>query len=319
MVDLSIIIPVYNVEQYLENCLNSILNGNLKNIELICINDGSTDNSLNILNNYAEKYNNIKVISQQNQGQGVARNLGIEIAQGEYIGFVDPDDWVEPEMFERMYNQAKKFDLDIITCNRKCHFQDKIKYKNDWKKIKGNYTNIKKQKVTNIRPNNNLTYQDIQQTLLVSFCFCWNKIFKASLIKDYNIKFSSTRLSEDVIFILKAFLYAKKISYLNEYLYNYRESSQSISHKITDYAFDEFQVIQELEEFFNNNPQYKNFLYENYQFYKLFSLTHKYNQVSKNKQKLFLLKAKNILNQKEYLLLLKKNKLWLELIKELFL
>ena len=97
----SIIIPVYNVEQYLPKCLDSIINQTLKDIEIICINDGSIDNSLSILKEYASKDDRIIIIDKENEGQGIARNLGIKKAKGKYIGFVDPDDWVDIQMFEK--------------------------------------------------------------------------------------------------------------------------------------------------------------------------------------------------------------------------
>ena len=92
---ISVIVPVYNVEKYLKRCLNSLVNQTYTNIEIICVNDGSKDNSLNILNEYAQKDNRIVVISQENQGQGIARNKGLEIAKGDYIGFIDPDDFID--------------------------------------------------------------------------------------------------------------------------------------------------------------------------------------------------------------------------------
>ena len=128
MIKVSIVIPVYNVQKYLHECLDSLINQTLKDIEIICINDGSTDNSLNILKEYALKDSRIKVIDKENEGQGIARNLGIELAQGEFIGFVDPDDWLEPEMLEMMYNQAKVLFSQVVICDYKKYFEDDNKY-----------------------------------------------------------------------------------------------------------------------------------------------------------------------------------------------
>ena len=107
-VKVSIIVPVYNVEKYLRKCLDSLVNQTLKDIEIICINDGSTDDSLNILQEYAREHHNVVVIDQENQGVSIARNNGINKAQGDYIGFVDPDDWVEPDMFKILYEKAEE-------------------------------------------------------------------------------------------------------------------------------------------------------------------------------------------------------------------
>lgn len=114
MVKVSVIVPVYNVENYLEYCLSGLLNQTLQDIEIICVNDGSTDNSINILQRYQQTDNRIKIITQSNSGQGTARNNAIDIANGEYIGFVDPDDYVSPQMFETLYNQAKAYNADLV-------------------------------------------------------------------------------------------------------------------------------------------------------------------------------------------------------------
>ena len=116
-VKVSVIVPVYNVEKYLRECLESLVNQTLKEIEIICINDGSDDSSLEVLNEYASKDSRFKIISQQNQGQGIARNKGIDIANGEYLQFVDPDDWVETNMLEKLYNFANKNNSNVVRFN----------------------------------------------------------------------------------------------------------------------------------------------------------------------------------------------------------
>ena len=109
----SIIVPVYNVEKYLERCLNSLINQTLKEIEIICINDGSTDNSKLILEKYASDDSRIKIINQENQGLSIARNNGLKAAKGEYIGYVDSDDWISENFYELLYNNAMKYGADI--------------------------------------------------------------------------------------------------------------------------------------------------------------------------------------------------------------
>ncbi|WP_060668318.1 glycosyltransferase family 2 protein [Oceanobacillus caeni] len=111
---ISVIIPVYNVEEYLEECLNSIINQTYKHIEVIIINDGSTDNSYKVINEYANNYKNMKVINQKNAGQSVARNKGMEIAKGKYIYFLDSDDYILPETFDNLVQQLEKNNLDLI-------------------------------------------------------------------------------------------------------------------------------------------------------------------------------------------------------------
>ena len=116
MVKVSLVVPIYNSSKYLNKCIDSLVNQTLKDIEIILINDGSTDKSLEILKNYQQKDNRIKILTQNHKKQGKARNYGISVAQGEYIGFVDSDDWCELDMFEKLYEKAIKTDSDITMC-----------------------------------------------------------------------------------------------------------------------------------------------------------------------------------------------------------
>ena len=122
MSKVSVIIPVYNVEPYLEKCLDSLINQTLKDIEIICINDCSTDNSLNILEQFKNKDERIKLINlKENKGAAAARNEGLKIAKGEYLGFVDPDDYVDLNFYEELYKKAKQDDADIVKAKRKTY------------------------------------------------------------------------------------------------------------------------------------------------------------------------------------------------------
>ena len=113
-IKVSVIVPVFNVEEYLSTSLDSILNQTLKDIEIICINDGSTDASLDILENYAKKDARIKIISKKNEGQGIARNIGLDNAQGEFIAFVDSDDFIKEDMLEKSYEKSVSKNLDLV-------------------------------------------------------------------------------------------------------------------------------------------------------------------------------------------------------------
>ncbi len=113
----SIIVPVYNVEKYLKRCLDSLISQTLKDIEIICVNDGSKDNSDKILEEYARKDSRIIIINQENQGISVARNNGMDIAKGKYVGFVDSDDWVDSDFFEKLYNAAEKNNAQMAVCS----------------------------------------------------------------------------------------------------------------------------------------------------------------------------------------------------------
>ena len=131
---IAIIVPVYNVETYLQECLDSLVLQQLKNIMIICVNDGSTDTSATILEEYRRKDPRIHIITQENQGQGPARNAGIEYARQyspEYIGFVDSDDYIHPTMYEKLYTQALQENADIAYCNVLL-YDPKTKQKEEW-------------------------------------------------------------------------------------------------------------------------------------------------------------------------------------------
>lgn len=117
----SIIVPVYNVEQYLPKCIESIINQTLSNIEIILVNDASTDSSGEIINEYAKKDKRITTIHKQNGGQGSARNEGLKIAKGKYVGFVDSDDWIDKDMYESLVSKAIKEDSNLVVCNRRVY------------------------------------------------------------------------------------------------------------------------------------------------------------------------------------------------------
>ena len=201
-ISVSIIVPVYNVEQYLERCLDSLINQTLQNIEIICINDGSTDNSLNILKQYIEKDKRIKIINQENRGVSVARNNGIEASQGEYIGFVDSDDYVDLDFFENLYNKEKKEDADIV---------DTKYYK--FKKLKNNSQKLVK-----------------RSGVYMYYNFCFN-IYRTQFIKDNNIQFPiGIKIAEDSCFELETLLKSNKTVILDKnkkscYYYILRKNS----------------------------------------------------------------------------------------------
>nr|WP_263324292.1 glycosyltransferase [Neobacillus sp. Marseille-Q6967] len=125
MINVSIIVPLYNAKDYLSDCLDSLINQSLNEIEIILVNDGSTDNSLEICYEYKNKDSRIIVISTNNLGPAAARNIGIDNARGEYIGFVDSDDWVDENMYLTLFSKAKKLDLDIVSCNFLRKYNDK--------------------------------------------------------------------------------------------------------------------------------------------------------------------------------------------------
>ena len=209
---ISIIIPVYNAGQYLSQCLDSLLKQTLREIEIICVNDGSSDNSFEILKHYKTKDERIIIINQNNQGQGSARNRAIDISKGEYIAFVDPDDWVEDNMFEYMYQKAKENNCDVVYCDYKVYFEETKKFFLDYtlKKI--------------LKQNAKFSSKDIKKYYLIGIPnYTWNKIYKRQFILDNNIRFSNYKMKEDNLFSIKVRLLSKNNYYCAKSFYNYRK------------------------------------------------------------------------------------------------
>ena len=213
-VKVSIIVPVYNVEKYLRQCMDSILNQSLKEIEIICINDGSTDNSLQILEEYAQRDKRIKIINKRNEGLSSARNTGMEYATGEYIGFVDSDDFINEKMYENLYINAKSNKSDIVMCPAYV-FDDKIPELNHKKPYFSLECLDKKfdNKIFDHTQTKNLIF-NVNVT-------CWNKIYKYQFLNEIGAKFHKMYF-EDNIFFYETYLKAKRISLIRDFLYYYR-------------------------------------------------------------------------------------------------
>ncbi|MCM1338071.1 MAG: LicD family protein [Muribaculaceae bacterium] len=218
MIKVSIILPVYNVERYLRQALDSVLNQTLQEIEIICINDGSTDNSLTILEYYAKKDSRVKIYNQNNQGPGIARNLGISKASGEYIMFLDPDDWYTLDACETAYNQIEKNKNDFVMFNFFKYFEENETLEiADWrlKPFKKNFED------ENLKLCNFKNY--------IKCSFTWSQIYSKKFITENNIKYSQGKLGEDVPFYIKALIYANTISIIQKPLYYYRIHKNSVS------------------------------------------------------------------------------------------
>lgn len=228
----SIIVALYNKEKYIKKCLKSLVNQTLKDIEIIVVNDCSTDKSLDVVKSLDDK--RIKVINnKKNKGIGITRNIGVAKATGEYIGFVDADDYVEKDMYEKYYNYAKEYNLDLLT-------SDYFKIINNKKE----YFKVDNFKITNIEKNNNIIN-------LINYGPC-NKLFKRDLIINNNIIFSETTKFEDVIFVAKAIRYSKNIRYLNEAYYNYVIHSLSETTTVDKRTFDIFEVLDNVNDIYSN-------------------------------------------------------------------
>ncbi len=214
MCKLSVIIPVYNVENYLKECLDSVCAQSLSDIEIICVDDGSTDKSPDILMEYAKKDSRIKVITKENGGQASARNLGIKSSNGEYVAFVDADDFIEPEMFEKLYTKAKDDNLDLAMCkiatynNQTCEIKDNV-----WYYMLGVFRDFDKEI---------FSHKDTREFTCHIAVTPYNKIYKSSLLKDNDILFPEGLIFEDEKFFYDVYLRAKRVSIVDEFLYYYR-------------------------------------------------------------------------------------------------
>ena len=198
---ISVIIPVYNTEKYLRQCLDSVVNQTLKDIEIICINDGSTDNSLEILNEYASSDNRIKLISiTDNKGVSFARNFGIRVSKGRYIGFVDSDDWIDLNFYENLYLTAEKENSDIIAASTIVNV--KRNKKSSWNWSKGN--------------------KDEKERRLLFISYSWFKIYRRDFLIDNNISFQEVKIFSDVSFTFISSMLAKNITICQKGHYFYR-------------------------------------------------------------------------------------------------
>lgn len=219
----SVIIPVYNVEEYLRECLDSVVNQTLKEIEIICIDDGSTDNSLEILKEYAQKDNRITVIMQENLHAGVARNAGLSQAKGEYVHFLDSDDWVELNMLTEMYKKANAHNLDIIVCQ--CKTLDLLTLEINETKL--NYSLrldlLQKKSIFSVKDIPNCIFQICQG-------WAWDKLIKRNFINKNCIKFQNILHTNDAQFTFTAMCLANSISYIEKRLITKRhQHTKSLS------------------------------------------------------------------------------------------
>ncbi len=216
--NVSIIVPIYNVEQYLVQCIESILIQSLKNIEIILIDDGSKDSSSAICDDYAKKDHRIRVIHKQNGGYGKAVNLGFSLAQGEYLGIIESDDFIKPEMFERLYETAIEHDADIVKSN----------FYRYWSKPT---ERIEKANLLKHFAKNTPINAIDHPTLYTTMPTIWSAIYKTDFIRNNKISFLETPGAsyQDAAFTFKIWLYAKRAILLDEAFLYYRQDNETSS------------------------------------------------------------------------------------------
>lgn len=211
----SVIVPVYNAEKYLPQCLDSVLNQTLRNIEIICVDDGSTDQSPEILKKYKEKDTRIKLLSQQNLHAGVARNAGLTVATGKYVHFLDADDWVEENAYEILVREIEKSKADVCVC----FFEKFDNETGETQKVAHSLNSDKYRCVSNFKEN--------PRYFLYNAVVPWNKIYSREFLITNQIKFDDLICSNDRAFYIHVLLCAAKIAIINEYLIHYRVNNNA--------------------------------------------------------------------------------------------
>ena len=215
MPKVSLVVAVYNLEKYIAECLDSIINQTFEDIEIICVNDGSKDKSLAILEDYSLKDSRIKIITQPNQGSGAARNTGLAEAKGEYVQFLDGDDYFEPQMVEKLYNLASKYNADISACSSRKVDDD------------GNITETRNpNSPVNLMKtpfNKPFSYKDFPEEFFdLLGSSPWNKMYRRRMLEENNLKYPKLTGPDDLTFVFMAQACAESIVAVDDELINYR-------------------------------------------------------------------------------------------------
>ena len=237
MPKISIIVPVYNVEIYIDKCLKTLTEQTLRDIEIIIVNDGSLDKSEEIIEKYVkENPTKIKYYEKENGGLSSARNYGLEYATGEYIAFLDSDDYVETNMYEEMYNLAKKENADMVECDFIWEWEYGKKIFDKRREYKTKEEMMKKPRVV-----------------------AWNKIYKRKIINKYKIRFPEGLIYEDMEFFYKLLPHLNKISYINKYFVHYTQREDSITNKQTQKVEDIFKILDSIFDYYIDQNLYNKY------------------------------------------------------------
>lgn len=246
---ISVIIPVYNAEKYIRECLDSVIGQTLKEIEIICVDDGSTDASLQILEEYAQKDVRLRILHQQNCFAGVARNAGMKIARGKYLCFLDADDVFDRSMLKKAFKQAEKRSAEITMWGG-CVFSDSLK---DRKISKGILDFSLLPRPGFLKPKMFSPNEIAERLFQIGWGVPWNKLFLRSFVEKNDLKFSKTRSSNDIAFVFSAMAVAEKIAYLKKYPVFYRRTGKgkSLQESFEKSPTDFIEAQAELNAFLN--------------------------------------------------------------------
>lgn len=279
-IKISVINVVYNVENYLRQCLDSVVNQTLKEIEIICVNDGSTDNSLQILEEYAKKDDRIMVISKENGGISSARNMGLEYVNGEYTGFIDSDDWAELDMYEKLYRNAKLHDSDMVMFPAQL-FDDinkELRYDIPYFTLKCFDASFYDRVFTHI---------DTEDFLFAISVTPWNKIYKSKFLKEIGAKFPEGLDFDDNPFFYETYLNASKVSLVRDSLYFYRINREgSFITSANERYFDIVEIYDQIEEIIRKTDNQDRYI-TSFSNVRVSSILSRYRQVDEQYKKRF--------------------------------
>ncbi len=287
MAKVSIVVPIYNVERYLRQCLDSIANQTLEDIEVICVNDGSKDSSLDIIMEYVNKDSRFKVIDKENSGYGASMNRGFDMASGEYIGIVESDDYAEPNMFEKLYSCAKENDLDA--CKSGFYYYYSVPTEKNIPSPIASHAMCKRVfcPTTDFKSlREQIEFFNIKPTI-------WSAIYKKDFIRENKIRFTETPGAsfQDTAFNFKVWALAKRVKLLEECFLHYRQDNENSSINSSAKVFCVCDEYAEIERFLGEHPIEKGKLDAVKNALKYNTYIWNYERLSEEKSREFLLHA----------------------------
>lgn len=236
MPKVSIIVPIYNVEKYLERCIESLIEQTLEDIQIILVNDGSTDNSGKIAKEYAIKHQDkIIYLEKENGGLSDARNYGIPYATGEYIAFLDSDDYIDKEAYKEMYNKAEQENADYVECDFVWEYPNKLK------------------------EDKQIEYKNKKEMLAFVRVVAWNKLIKREIIEKNNLQFPKGLRYEDVEFTYKLIPHLTKVSYIDKCFIHYTQRENSIANVQNARTSEIFTILDNVISYYKENNLYKEY------------------------------------------------------------
>ena len=284
VVKVSVLVPCYNVEKYIKQCLDSIVCQTLKDIEIICINDGSTDSSLDILKDYSKKDDRIKIINQKNKGLGATRNKGIDLARGKYIFFIDSDDYIELDTLFELYNVCEKKELDFVICQVKNYDEKNNEF------FTSEYFDMPV--LAKTVGDTVFNYNDVKDILPKINVVAWNKLYNLNFIKKINARFSENLIFEDNVFFWNLLFNAKKIYFYQKYFYIYRRRDLSITSSGNKNLIDTIEIHNQIFNVFKENDLFET--HKNFLFNKKVSLIYsRFEEISEEYKETFFKEMKN--------------------------